>query len=166
MNPSGSMHRRIKWLRTTCLGACAVVVFLPLPCNTATLVKKQVLKPIEPKLISVNVTFKTLDDDKEKDTSASLYIRLSDGTLVASLENNRDYFRNGSESMRKLSKIKAISRSSIQGCTSTVKTKRLKGHDTWRFEYVIEFVFSVGPRVQKSCPAVTITENGMKVCPI
>ena len=166
MNPLGSMNRRIKCLRTTYLGACLGAVFLLLPSNTPSLIQQQVSKPIEPKLISAKVIFQTADDDKERDTAVSLYIRLNDGTLVASLENNRDYFRNGLVSTQKLRVVKSVLKGSIQGCISTVKTTRLKGHDSWRFAYEIEFAFSQGPPVRKSCPAVTITENGVKVCPL
>ena len=163
MKPHGVMNRRIGRLRTICLGT----VLLAFSSNTPSLpIQQEVRKPKEPRLVSATVTFHTADDDKEKDTVASLYMKLNDGTVLAQFERIKDYFKNGATSTYRLRVLKQVPKSSIQGCTATVKTTRLKGHDAWQFYYEIEFAFSDRSKMKRSCSPLTIGENDLKVCPL
>ena len=154
-------------LRMACLGAFITAILFPLHSNTSPMaVQRKVAMPKEVRLSTATVTLHTTDDDKEKDTAASLYIKMNDGTVVARLENIKDYFKNGATSTLKLKVVTPIPKSSIQGCTATVKTTRLKGHDAWQFYYEVEFVFSDRSRMRKSCSTVAIGENDLKVCPL
>lgn len=166
-----SMSRSLRFLigrlGISCLAALIGAVFLALPVNTSSMaIQQEVTLTPEAKLSSATVTFHTTDDDKEKDTAASLYIKLNDGTVVLKFENIKDYFRNGATSTYRLKVVKQVPKGSIQGCTGTVKTTRPKGHDAWKFYYEIEFVFSDGTRTRKRCSTATIGENDLKVCPL
>ena len=149
------------------VGAFIVAILFPQYGNTSPMaVQRKVAKPNEVKVTAATVTLHTTDDDKEKDTAASLYIKMNDGTVVALIENIKSYFKNNATSTVKLKIVTPIPKSSIQGCTATVKTTRLKGHDAWQFYYEIEFAFSDRSRMKKSCSPVVIGENDLKVCPL
>jgi hypothetical protein len=155
-------------LRIACLLSSIAAILLPFPATTSSmLVQRKVAMPKEVKLLAATVKFHTADDDKEKDTVASLYIKLNDGTVLAQIENIKDYFKNGTIFTSKLRVLKQVPKSSIQACTGTVKTSRLKGREAWKFWYEIEFTFSDRTRTQRQCSGgVTIGENDLKVCPL
>ena len=162
------MNRNLRSrLQVIPLGAFVGAVFLSLPANTPSMaMQRKVAKPTEVRLSTAEVTFHTTDDDKEKDTAVSLYIKLNDGTVIAQFENIKDYFKNRATSKYLRKVVTQIPKTSIQGCTSILKTKRVEGHDTWKFYYEVKFTFSDGSSTQKKCPPVTIGENDTKVCPL
>lgn len=119
------------------------------------------------KLQSAIVTFHTKDDDKDPDTTASLEIKLPDGmTVIAKITAINDQFGNNSISKAyPFTDIQQIPKDQLQGCTITVKTMRMEGHDQWKFDYEIRFTFSDGSVTPKLCLDNTMNEGETKVCP-
>ena len=166
------MNRRLRFLTSHARIIINLVAFMWIPLvllpgkTPSIALQTQDARPSEVKLFAVTVTFHTKNEDKEKDTAASLYVKLNDGNVVAQIENVKDYFKDRTSKIYTLSVLKTVPKNTIEGCTATVKTKKLEGHDSWRFAYEIEFVFSDRSRTKKQCPAVTISENDSKVCPL
>jgi hypothetical protein len=110
-------------------------------------------------LSSVRVVFHTTDDDKDKDTTVSVFVNLPTGELVAKIENIRGEFRNQSAKTFDLTIVKPISEQQLQGCTATIKTTKSEGHDIWKFDFKVDIKFRDKPIIPVEVPGITLREN-------
>ena len=110
-------------------------------------------------LSSVKVLFHTTDDDKDKDTTVSVFINLPTGELVAKIENIRGEFKNQSDKNFDLAIVKTIAEQQIQGCTTTIRTAKSEGHDIWKFDFKVEIKFKDRPVIPIEVQGITLKEN-------
>jgi hypothetical protein len=99
--------------------------------------------PDNPMLARASVTFHTTDDDKERDTAVGVSVVLRDET-IAYIYDEFGHFRDHSDSgPYTLLLVRRLPRHAIRQANVVVKIDPV-GSDTWRFNFVLDFLFEDG----------------------
>ncbi|MFI5952455.1 hypothetical protein [Cryptosporangium sp. NPDC051539] len=94
-------------------------------------------------LVQATVSFHTNNEDKDHDTHVSVVIRDRDQTEVAAIDNDFGQFRDNSDSGPiNLVIMHPSTWDALRSGAATQVTISPNGHDTWRFNFHLDLLFS------------------------
>ena len=114
----------------------------------------------DPMLTGAIITFQTNDDDKNDDTTVSVGVFLREGrTIVAQTNNVFAKFGNDSEmGPFALWVSNPVTREQLKTGHVTISISPI-GNDTWRFNFVLDLIFSDGGHLLARATGIELTQD-------
>ena len=114
----------------------------------------------DPMLTGAIITFQTNDEDKDDDTTVAVTVFLRDGrTAVAQTNNAFAKFGNDSEmGPFALWVSNPVTREQLKTGHVTIGISPL-GNDTWRFNFVLDLIFSDGGHLLARATGIELTQD-------
>lgn len=111
-------------------------------------------------LRNAQVTFHTLDDDKDHDTHVTITVRNRDGIIVARIDNDFGHFTDRSDNGPfALMIINQASKTTLEsGGTTTIRVDP-NGNDTWRFNFELDLMFSDSSRLTSDANGLELNDE-------
>jgi hypothetical protein len=116
----------------------------------------------DPMLTGTIITFQTNDDDKDDDTILGVTVYLRDGkTVVAQTNPGQAFAKFGNDSEMgpfALCVINSVSREQLKTGHVTIGITP-NGYDTWRFNFVLDLIFSDGGHLLARATGIELTQD-------
>lgn len=114
----------------------------------------------DPMLTGATITFQTNDDDKDDTTKVEVKVRLRDGrTVVAESANEFAKFGNDGEmGPFALLIVNPVTREQLKTGHVTIGILT-DGNDTWRFNFVLDLIFSDGGHLLARATGIELTQD-------
>ena len=111
-----------------------------------------------PTLKGSEVTFRTLDDDKDQYTHVTVVVRNSESKIVARVDGDFGHFATKSNNGPfDLALINEVPKSTLDGGKGYVDLSiDANGYDTWRFDISLTLLFTDGSKI-------SATRNGVEL---
>jgi hypothetical protein len=110
-------------------------------------------------LTQAQVFFHTNDEDKDNDTHLTVTVRASDGTIAARIDNDFGVFRDHSDhGPFGLTIINPDFKEKLRGGNVVIRIDP-NGHDTWRFNFLVDLTFSDGSHLNLGADGLELTQN-------
>lgn len=121
--------------------------------------KRITVKPPPPVLTGARVEFHTTDDNKDHDTTASVFVKCG-GNLIASVAGQWGEFGdNTSSGWKELSIIERPRKAAIIGVCTAQAREDPHGDDEWHFNWTLELRFSDGSTKQYRWNGENVAED-------
>jgi hypothetical protein len=116
----------------------------------------------DPMLTGAIITFQTNDDDKNDDTILDVMVYLRDGkTAVAQTNPGQAFAKFGNDSEMgpfALWVLNSVSREQLKTGHVTIGITPSE-YDTWRFNFVLDLIFSDGGHLLARATGIELTQN-------
>jgi hypothetical protein len=116
----------------------------------------------DPMLTGAIITFQTNDDDKDDDTILGVTVYLRDGkTVVAQTNPGQAFAKFGNDSEMgpfALWVSNSVSREQLKTGHVTIGITP-NGYDTWRFNFVLDLIFSDGGHLLARATGIELTQD-------
>lgn len=115
----------------------------------------------DPTLTSANITFHTNDDNKDWDTKLGVVVRLGgpQGPSVARIYSIFSEFRDNSDAGPfNLWVVRPVTRDQLRRGQVEISIEP-NGNDTWRFNFLLDFLFSDGAHLIARANGIELTQD-------
>jgi hypothetical protein len=116
----------------------------------------------DPMLTGAIITFQTNDDDKDDDTILDVVVYLRDGrTAVAQTNPGQPFAKFGNNSEMgpfALAVLNPVTREQLKTGHVGISI-RPNGYDTWRFNFVLDLIFSDGGHLLARATGIELTQD-------
>ncbi len=110
-------------------------------------------------LDNASVQFRTNDDDKDHDTNVTIEVRDKVGHLAARVSDTFGPFHDQtSGGPYQLEILNRVDSAALQGGNVLIRIDP-KGHDTWRFNFIVELHMNDGSTFTASADGVEVNES-------
>jgi hypothetical protein len=121
-----------------------VLTVTSLDGQSTSVSKRIVVIPPPPTLAGASVEFYTTNDNKDHDTTASVFVRCG-GTLVATVSGTWGEFRDNTPSgWKELTMVERPKKAAVLGVCMAQAHEDPKGDDEWHFNWALRLRFSDG----------------------
>jgi len=112
-----------------------------------------------PRLVNCTIKFHTNNEDKDADTHVTILVRDSNNTLAAYISNDFGHFDDHSDSGPFGLLIRNPSnKADLQRGTVSIRIDP-NGHDTWRFNFDLDLVFSDSTHLSGGASGLELTQD-------
>jgi len=114
-----------------------------------------------PTLVDARIRFYTNDEDKDSDTRVNVKVEDFNQVIVAWLNDYLEYFDDHSIHGYSLETLNASTRDDLQRGRVTIAIQPTGGlgHDTWRFGFLLQLVFSDGTTLAAQVDGLELSQD-------
>ncbi|CEJ81153.1 hypothetical protein VHEMI01298 [[Torrubiella] hemipterigena] len=141
----------MKFLATVLLSVASIALASP--------VENQSLDQRAPQLRNSHISFHTNNEDKDSDTHVTVTLTDGNGVVAARISNDFGHFDdNSDEGPYALQIFNASQKDILQNGTLAIRIDP-NGHDTWRFNFLLDMSFSDGSKLTGGANGLELTQN-------